>query len=67
MEIEKFDRNLKKNFFIIIIVTIKFNDPIIDEIPDIWREKIAKSTDGDEWYKYADNGGYTVHPVPGLG
>ena len=48
-------------------MTIKFNDPIIDEIPDIWREKIAKSTDGDEWYKYADNGGYTVHPVPGLG
>ena len=30
-------------------------------------KKIAKSTDGDEWYKYADNGGYTVHPVPGLG
>lgn len=30
-------------------------------------EKIAKSTDGDEWYKYADNGGYTVDPVPGLG
>lgn len=25
-------------------------------------------TDGDEWkYKYADNGEYTVHPVPGLG
>ena len=27
----------------------------------------AKSTDGDEWYKYAYSGGYTVHPVPGLG
>ena len=40
--------------------------PIIDEI--IWREKIAKSIDGDEPYKYADSGGYTVHPVPpGLG
>ena len=29
----------------------------------IYKEKkIAKSTEGDEWYKYADNGGY-VHPV----
>ena len=49
------------------MINVKFNDPIIDEIPDICNEKIAKSTEGDEWYKYADNGGYTVHPVPGLG
>ena len=33
MEITKFDRNL------IIIVTTKFNDPIIDEIPEIYEEK----------------------------
>ena len=52
-------------FFIVIIVTIKFNDPIIDEIPDMWREKIAKSTEGDEWYKYANKGIYYVHPVLG--
>ena len=30
------------------IVTIKFNEPIIDEIPDIRREKIAKSTEAEE-------------------
>ena len=52
-------------FFIVIIVTIKFNDSIIDEIPDMWREKIAKSTEGDEWYKYANKGIYYVHPVLG--
>lgn len=40
-----------------MIVTIKFNDPIIEEIPDIWSEKIAKSTEGEEWYIYSDRGG----------
>ena len=44
-------------FFIIKIVTIKFKDPRIDEIPVIWIEKIVKSTDGEEWYIYNDNGG----------
>lgn len=40
-------------FFIITIVAVKFNEnPIIDEIPDMWREKIAESIEGDEWYKY---------------
>ena len=38
----KWNHNLMKNFFITIIVTIKFNEPIIDEIPDIWREKNCK-------------------------
>lgn len=28
-----------------MIVTIKFNESIIDEIPDTCNEKIAKSTD----------------------
>lgn len=44
-------------FFIIKIVTIKFKDPRIDEIPVIWIEKIVKSTDGEGWYVYNDNGG----------
>ena len=30
------------------------------------KEIIAISTDGDEWNKYEDKGGYTVHPVPTL-
>ena len=46
-----------EKFFIIKIVTIKFKDPKIDEIPVIWIEKIVKSTEGNKWYKYDDNGG----------
>lgn len=45
-------------------VVIKFNEPKIDDAPARWREKIARSTDGPEWAKFAANGGYTVHPVP---
>lgn len=44
-------------FFIIIIVTIKFNEPIIEDNPEICKEKIAKSTEGEEWYKWEERGG----------
>lgn len=39
------------------MVTIKFKDPIIEEIPVICKEKIAISIDGEEWNKYDDKGG----------
>lgn len=34
---------------------------------DSWYMKRKKLQKRDEWRKYADNSGYTVHPVPGLG
>ena len=30
-------------------------------------KRIVKSTDGNERYKYDDNGGYTIHPVSEFG
>ena len=45
-------------------VEMKLMAPRIDEIPARWREKIAKSTEGPEWARFLDKGGYTVHPVP---
>jgi len=47
---------------IFITVAIKFMAPKIEDIPAICRLNIAKSTDASE--AIADNGGYTVHPVP---
>lgn len=49
---------------ILIIVVIKLIDPKIDEAPAKWREKMAKSTDGPEWARFLESGGYTVQPVP---
>ncbi|KAF7381314.1 hypothetical protein HZH68_016189 [Vespula germanica] len=46
------------------IVTIKLIEPIIDEIPAIWIEKIPKSTEGESCPTIDDKGGYRVHPVP---
>jgi len=46
------------------MVTIKLIAPIIDEAPERWRVKIAKSTAGPECACIPDKGGYTVHPVP---
>ena len=46
------------------IVVIKFSAPKIEDMPARCREKIARSTEGPAWAKLADNGGYTVHPVP---
>lgn len=49
---------------IFMIVVIKLIDPRIDEIPAIWRLKIAKSTAFPLWEILLDRGGYTVQPVP---
>jgi hypothetical protein len=49
---------------ILRMVTMKLMAPKIDEAPDRWRLKIAKSTAGPEWAWIPDKGGYTVHPVP---
>lgn len=38
--------------------------PKIEDAPDKWRLKIARSTAGPEWAWIPDNGGYIVHPVP---
>lgn len=48
----------------LIIVEMKLIAPMIDEIPAIWREKIAKSTEAPLWKILEDKGGYTVQPVP---
>ena len=48
-----------------IIVTIKFNDPKIDEIPEICNDKIAKSIETVSCPIKPESGGYKVHPVPG--
>jgi hypothetical protein len=45
-------------------VTIKLIAPAIDDAPDKWRLKMAKSTEGPEWASIPLNGGYTVQPVP---
>lgn len=45
------------------IVTIKLIAPRIEETPARWRLKMPKSTAGPECPS-ADNGGYTVQPVP---
>lgn len=49
---------------ILTIVVIKLIDARIDEAPARCKEKIAKSTDGPEWARFPDSGGYTVQPVP---
>lgn len=49
---------------ILITVVMKFKAPKIDETPAIWREKIARSTEGPAWAILEARGGYTVHPVP---
>ena len=46
------------------IVTIKLIEPKIELVPERWKLKIARSTDGPECAWIDDNGGYTVHPVP---
>lgn len=46
------------------IVTIKLIAPKIELVPDKWKLKIAKSTDGPECACIEESGGYTVHPVP---
>jgi len=45
-------------------VTIKFIAPNKEEVPDICKLKIAKSTDPPEWKSEVLSGGYTVQPVP---
>ena len=51
MKINKFDRNLKKAI-ILKPVTMKFEDARIDEIPVVRVEKVTKTIDVNEWYKY---------------
>jgi hypothetical protein len=46
------------------IVTMKLIEPKIELVPERWKLKIARSTDGPECACTEDNGGYTVHPVP---
>jgi len=46
------------------MVAMKLIAPRMEEAPDRCRLKIAKSTAGPECACMADNGGYTVHPVP---
>jgi len=43
---------------------MKLIAPKIELVPDKWKLKMARSTDGLECACKADNGGYTVHPVP---
>lgn len=40
-----------EKFFIIIIITIKFNELIIEFPEYMKRKKIPKSIDDDEWYR----------------
>jgi hypothetical protein len=47
-----------------LTVVMKLIEARIDLIPARWREKITMSTDGPEWARFPDRGGYTVHPVP---
>jgi len=49
---------------ILKIVTMKLIAPKIELVPERWKLKIAKSTEGPECAWIDDNGGYTVHPVP---
>ena len=49
---------------ILIIVTIKFIAPAIEETPAKCKEKIPKSTAPPEWAYTPDKGGYTVQPQP---
>jgi hypothetical protein len=49
---------------ILKIVVIKLMAPKIEEAPDKWRLKIARSTEGPECACTLDKGGYKVHPVP---
>lgn len=49
---------------ILVIVTIKFIAPRIEETPAICKEYIAQSTDPPECACIPDKGGYTVQPVP---
>jgi hypothetical protein len=42
---------------ILRIVTIKLIAPKMDEIPERWRLKIARSTAGPEWAWIPDSGG----------
>ena len=45
-------------------VTIKFIAPNNEEVPDICKLKIARSTAPPEWNAEVLSGGYTVQPVP---
>jgi hypothetical protein len=45
-------------------VTIKLIAPNNEEVPEICKLKIAKSTEPPEWNKDELRGGYTVQPVP---
>lgn len=45
-------------------VVMKFSAPKMDETPARCKEKIARSTEGPAWARFADRGGYTVQPVP---
>ncbi len=49
---------------ILKIVTMKLIDPKIELVPERWKLKIAKSTEGPECAWIDESGGYTVHPVP---
>ena len=49
--------NAKLLTLMLKIVQIKFIAPKIDEAPDKWRLKIAKSIAGPEWYAILANGG----------
>lgn len=49
---------------LLIIVAIKFVEPIIEEIPAKCKLKIAISTETPGCPKSPESGGYTVHPVP---
>ncbi|GMM49027.1 hypothetical protein DAPK24_040450 (mitochondrion) [Pichia kluyveri] len=53
------------NVLILNIVVIKFIAPNNDDIDVRCNENMAKSTLGPLCDCIADNGGYTVHPVPG--
>ena len=54
-------------FCFCMIELLKIQVPIAGIHRRCIRILLDMSNTTDEWYKYADNGGYTVHPVPDLG
>lgn len=56
--------NSIKEFRILVTVQRKLIAPRIEEIPAMWSEKIARSTEAPLWATFCDRGGYTVQPVP---
>jgi len=49
---------------IFIVVLVKLTDSMINNASAIYRENIARFTDGSLCIIFLDNGRYIIHPVP---